>query len=133
MEQYVRQVKHNENFHDSVCKEFSDLYFDWKIICLFYSAYHLIQAFAAYRGVFIGDRHHQILWNLNPKNPNRPTPFKAKAFEAYDQLFEYSRTARYSGFTNFEDFQIMKKIDYEDAKLLYDYLKAYITHEGVIL
>ena len=133
MEQFQKQVKHNEEFHNSLCNAFQELYFDWKIISLFYASYHLIQALASKRKVKIGDRHSTILWNLNPKNSSKPMPFKVKAFYAYDQLFEYSRTARYSGFTNFEDFQIMKKADYEDVLKLYAYLKNYIVAEGVVI
>lgn len=128
---FSKQVKHNESFHSSLCSSFTDHYFDWKITCLFYCAYHLIQAFGSLRNVKIGDRHKDILWNLNPKNPNRPTPFKSKAFDAYDMLFEYSQSARYSGITDFETWQSIKQTDHKHALSLYQYLKTYIKAEGV--
>jgi hypothetical protein len=86
MKQFVEQVKHNENFHTTLCTSFPNQFFDWKIICLFYSAYHLIQALAVLKKVSVGDRHKDILWNMNPRNPKRSLQVKKDIFEAQDEL-----------------------------------------------
>ena len=112
----VEQFKHNEAFHKSISTSFPDTYFDWKITCLFYCAYHLIKALAEHRNVKIGDRHTDIMWNLNPKNPGRPMSFKAKAFDNYDILFTYSWEARYEGITtDYIAWQEIRKADYLHA------------------
>src|SRR5438105_9254537 len=109
MSRFAEQVKHNEIFHDTLCSHFADQFFDWKVTCLFYCAYHLVQELARYRDVGIGNRHTDILRNLNPKNRNRPIQFKSDAFDAFDQLFEYSQSARYNGFTDYNTFQELKR------------------------
>jgi len=133
MSQFVEQVKHNESFHESLCSNFTNQFFDWKITCLFYCAFHLVKELARFRKVEIGNKHTEILRSLNPKNPNRPMPFKSDAFDAFDQLFEYSCAARYNGFTDFDTFQELKKKDYEESLKLYSYIKKYIVSQGVIL
>lgn len=128
---YLTQLKHNENFHNQLCTHLDNQYFDWKITTVFYCAYHLVQALAEKRNVRIGDRHSEILRNLNPKNSNRPIQFKSKAFDNFDTLFEYSQSARYHGFTDFDTFQQIKRKDYEHSLALYKYLREYIKCEGV--
>ncbi len=129
----IEQVKHNESFHQDLCDKFKEQYFDWKITCLFYIAYHLIKSLSQHWKVEIGDRHSDILRNLNPKNPNRTMKVKKEVFEAYDTLFEYSWTSRYDGFTDFETFQLLKKLDYTDALKRCDYIKSYLISNGVSL
>jgi hypothetical protein len=130
----IEQLKHNEAFHTSVSTSFPDTYFDWKITCLFYCAFHLIKAFAEQRNVDIGNRHTDILWNLNPKNSNRKMSFKSKAFDNYDILFTYSWEARYEGITrDYTTWLEIREADYRHALKLYQYLKDYVTGEGVQL
>lgn len=128
---YINQYQHNLEFHNGVCDKYPDTYYDWKITLLFYCAYHLLQALAAHKNVVIGNYHKDILWNINPKNANRKLQIKQDVFYAFDQLFEYSRSARYNGFTDFEDFQSLKKADYEDAVKRFEYFRRYITSNGV--
>lgn len=130
---HINQFQHNLEFHDGICKTYPDNFYDWKITLIFYCSYHLVKALAAHRNVDIGDTHSKILWNLNPKNSQRKIQFKNDAFYAFDLLFEYSQTARYKGFTNMKDFQILKKADYEDAIKKYNYLKSYIESQGVTI
>jgi hypothetical protein len=129
----IEQVKHNENFHQDLCTKFTDHYFDWKVTCLFYVAHHLIRALANQWSVDIGNRHSENLRNMNPKNPNRTMQVKRSIFEDYDTLFEYSWTARYDGFTNFETFQNLKKGDHLDAVKRVDQIRRYAMANGVSL
>lgn len=129
----IEQMKHNESFHISLCENCPDTFFDWKITCLFYCAYHLLQALALHRKVIIGNRHTDILWNINPRNKNRTLQVKNDFFNSFDNIFEYSQVARYKGFTDFETFQALKKADYNHALIIYTYLKEYVVSQGVIL
>jgi hypothetical protein len=131
MTENLEQARHNERFHSSLCSSYSEQYFDWKITSLFYGAYHLLKALSDHWNVEIGDRHHEIMWNINPRNPNRTMMISKKAFESYDQLFEYSWTSRYSGFTDFDTFQALMKGDHIDAKRYYDYFRNYVIGQGV--
>lgn len=133
MQKFITQVKHNEDFHSSICSNNPDNFFDWKITSLFYCSYHLLQSLAAYRGVSIGDRHAAILWNINPRNHNRVMQVKNSFFTSFDRLFEYSRNARYNGFTDFDTFTELKKHDYTDALKIYDFIKSYVQEQGVSL
>lgn len=128
---FLKQFKHNEYFHGSICENYPTEVWDWKITIIFYCAYHLIQSLAAHKKIEIGNRHSEILRNIKPSNPDRKLQIKRDAFYAYDQLFEYSQTARYKGFLDFEHFQELKKADYEDAIKKYEYLKKYIKEQGV--
>ena len=131
MTKHLEQVKHNENFHSSLCSSYSEHYFDWKITCLFYISLHLLKALAHHWGVDPGDRHTIILRNMNPKMPNRNFKVKSDVFYSFDRLFEYSRTARYDGFTDFNTFQQLKKADYIDALKICEYIKNYVRKNGV--
>lgn len=133
MEHLLNQIKHNEEFHSEICDKYSDKFFDWKITCLFYCAYHGLQALACEWHINIGSNHKDILWNMNPRNNGRAMQVKENIFKAYDILFEYSRSARYNGFTDFDTFQQLKKADYEDALKRWDYIKKYIIEKGVPL
>lgn len=72
MEQFLQQVKHNENLYKILCDNHQNEFYDWKITCLFYCAFHLVQALAAKNNVNIGNNHTEIFKNLSPKNHNRP-------------------------------------------------------------
>lgn len=127
----LRQVRHNESFHRSICEQSPDAYYDWKIVCLFYCGYHLIQTLAIQKGVKVGNRHRDILWNMNPRNTSRTMQVKRDIFNAFDALFEYSQTARYLGFTDFDAFQELKKADYRHSISLYKYIRNYVQSNGV--
>lgn len=116
-----------------MCGSYPDKVYDWKITMLFYCAYHLLKALAAHRGVDIGDRHSTIIKRVKPNSSDHVMQIKKDAYYAYDQLFEYSRTARYEGFIDFDEFQLLKKADYEDAIRRFDYFKKYIASQGVVL
>lgn len=133
MDQFVKQFQHNESFYESLCINHADHYYDWKITCLFYAGFHLIKALASHRNVNIGNNHTEIFRNITPKNPKRILKIKDDIFYAYDVLFEYSRTARYDGFTDFDTFQIMKKSDLIDAIRRFKYIKKYIVEQGIIV
>lgn len=85
--QHLRKAKHNKDFCDSL----TDCYTDWKIISLFYSALHIIDAHAETENKqFQG---HEARFDFIRKR------MKSVYFE-YQTLYDYSEEARYRDWTN---------------------------------
>src|SRR6476619_3990067 len=56
-QKFLNQARHNEDFHNSLCREFEHSFFDWKITCLFYISIHYLKALAVKRNKYIGSHH----------------------------------------------------------------------------
>lgn len=130
---FSKQAKHNTNFLNTICASEPTKYFDWKVTCIFYIAYHYLKALALHRRVDIGNRHKDILWNINPRNNKRTLQVPNNVFEHYNVLFEYSWTARYDGIYNFDVFEKAKEADYNDAVPRLEHLRKYVLAKGVTL
>ena len=131
MGQSLEQAKHNECFHLYLCEGSSDRFVDWKITCLFYAALHLVKELAFVKKVSLGDKHELMLDNINPRNYRRKINVKLDFYHSYSILFRYSRSARYDGFFNYDDF-IQNKIPvYEECQKIYSYLKKEVIRLGV--
>jgi len=116
MKQHIEQVNHNSDFHNCICGSYPDKFFDWKIIVLFYCAFHYLKALAAKTGIDIGSTHHDIEMNVNPKfqrTDEHTMRIKKTAWENYNSLFCYSQTARYNGIIDAQTFEALKKEDYK--------------------
>lgn len=133
MEINANQANHNQNFHDCIEQGFSDKFFDWKITILFYIAIHCMKALATKRGVDIGETHHEINRNISPQNPNRILVIPNEAWEHYRNLYNYSRTSRYNGFTDIDTFQSLMKTDYSYCKTHIERLKNYMAKNNVFV
>lgn len=128
---HIQQAKHNEKFHECICEQFPDRFFDWKITVLFYQAIHYLKALAAQKGLRIGDTHHEIELNINPDRPKNVMPITRGAWREYNSLFQYSQTARYNGVTDFETFEKLKEVDYGFAKKNLENFKKYLLSVGL--
>jgi hypothetical protein len=131
MQKHLDQANHNIALHDSICQNFPDQYFDWKITLLFYAALHYLKALASKKGINIGDTHFDIESNCNPKRHNCKMRIKQKAWDEYKGLFNYSQTARYLGIDDKTIFEELKKADYLLSLKHLDTVKKYIKGEGV--
>lgn len=131
MQVHLNQVQHNEKFHLSIHSSFADSYFDWKITCLFYVAIHCLKALAAKQGVIIGNTHKEIEESISPLKPNPIFPISATAWNNYKNLYRYSRSCRYNGFTNEQSFEATKRIDHNYSIQSLNKLKGYIKGQGV--
>ncbi len=56
MDEFVMHANHNDVFHTSICKNFPDTYYDWKLTCLFYVAIHYLKALAKKRKKILDNR-----------------------------------------------------------------------------
>lgn len=133
MQRYLSQSQHNQNFHTSVCQHSPDQYFDWKITCLFYDAIHCLKALAEHKAVNIGITHTQIEANVSPKVGATTMPLPPDAWSSYKNLYRYSRTARYTGYTPVAAFEVIKRMDHNHCLQLLNEFKSYVRSEGVPL
>lgn len=131
MQQYIDQAIHNEDFHECVCTNFSDKFFDWKITILFYVAIHYLKALAAKKSIDIGETHMDIERNCNPDRANAAMRISANAWREYKNLFRYSQTSRYEGITDIETFEKLKEIDYSYCLKHLEFFKKYIKGQGI--
>jgi hypothetical protein len=128
---HILQAEHNEKFHDCICEQFPDRFFDWKITVLFYQAIHLLQGLADKKGILIGDTHYEIERNINPDRHNASMRLSKGAWREYNALYQYSQTARYDGITDFETFERIKQVDYGYCLKHLDNFKKYLKTVGL--
>lgn len=131
MQNHILQAEHNKKFHECICEQFPDRFFDWKITVLFYQAIHLLQALADKKGINIGDTHYEIERNINPDRQNPAMPLTKGAWREYNSLYQYSQTARYDGVTDFETFEKLKQVDYSYCLKHLDNFKKYLKSVGL--
>lgn len=129
-QQHLDQAAHNIHFHKSICEQFPDLYFDWKITVQFYTALHLIHALASKKGIDIGNTHQDVSANCNPKRKGKMAITEA-AWRNYDALWNYSHTARYDGVTDIDTFNILRKHDHFYCLQHLDFIKKYVKGKGL--
>jgi hypothetical protein len=133
MQKYLKQAAHNKAFHECIEQSFSKKFYDWKVTVLFYIAIHCLKALATNLKVEIGDTHREIENNINPDRPQHTLAIKRTAFKNYRNLYQYSKTARYEGFTDFDTFEKLKEVDHSYClKHLSDFQK-YIESRGISL
>ncbi|HVA99164.1 MAG TPA: HEPN domain-containing protein [Bacteroidia bacterium] len=124
MDKHINQAKSNQKFHNCIHESFTDDYYDWKITSLFYVAIHGMKALITKKGQKAGSTHEEIDNQINPKRENAKLKVSNTCWINYRNLYNYSRSARYDGFTDIEIFKSDKKKDYEySVKHLQDILK----------
>lgn len=55
----------------------------------------------------------EIEFSVNPDRQHSSMKITRNAWREYKTLYEYSRTARYEGITDFETFEKLKQIDHK--------------------
>ncbi len=136
MSAFVEQVKHNESLLNHLDVTFPDKYFDWKITLTFYCALHIVKELARINGVSIGDSHIENLNNLNPSPRAGVTPklkISSTQYAFYNDLYQYSRVARYTGITDYTTFEAQRKADYMLCKGNFVKMKLYYNSRGVVI
>lgn len=131
MQQHIDQASHNKKFHDSIDTQFGSQFYDWKITVLFYVAIHYLKALASQKGIDIGETHYEIEQSVNPDRHAAKMRINRNAWREYKNLFNYSRTARYEGITDFATFEKLKQIDHSYClKHLENFIK-YLRSQGL--
>lgn len=133
MNHHLEQANHNKNFHDCIETQFTGQFYDWKITVLFYVAIHYLKALAASRGIDIGETHFDIEQNVNPERHHAKMRITKGAWREYKNLFYYSRTARYEGFTDLLPFEQLKQIDHTYCLTHLDNFKKYIQSQAITI
>ncbi len=114
IQKYLDQANHNEEFHTCLTSNYSEKFFDWKIIVLFYTSIHYLKALAAKKGIDIGKTHSEIASNCNPKRDSPKMALSTNAYNEYKKLRVYSEAARYEGIdTDIDTFEKLKEQDYK--------------------
>jgi hypothetical protein len=133
MQQHLNQAAYNQKFHDTINNTFTEQFYDWKITALFYIAIHCLKALATSRNINIGETHYEIEQSVNPDRVNSKMKITRGAWREYKNLFNYSRTARYEGITDFETFEKLKQIDHSYCITHLDNFKKYIQSQGITI
>ncbi len=94
MDRFLRQAKHNEEFHQCICDNSIDRFNDWKITSLFYTAIHYLKALALKKSINIGQTHQEIEQNVNPDRNNAVMRISKNAWYDYKKLLQYSKNSR---------------------------------------
>jgi hypothetical protein len=87
-------------------------------------------------GKVIGESHFEILNNINPTPRAGITPtlrVTKTQFDFYNDIYQYSRVARYTGIIDYTFFEAQRKADYAICKTIYPKLKAYYISRGVVI
>jgi hypothetical protein len=133
---FADQVKHNESLLAHLDAEFPNKYFDWKVTLVFYCSIHLVKELGLISKKIIGESHFDILNNINP-NPRvgfTPTLSVSKTqYNFYNDIYQYSRVARYTGITDYTIFEAQRKADYNICKTNYAKMKQYYIQRGVVI
>lgn len=98
VQKYYQQAIHNYTFFCEVHSKLPDIFYDWKITVLFYTAIHLLRALMVEREVNVGDSHNALRKAINPGNQNAEKPVKRHCYNSYIVLYNSSLEVRYSGF-----------------------------------
>ena len=131
MKKHLDQANHNLKFHECIDTNFCGKFHDWKITVLFYIAIHYLKALGAKRNFDIGETHHEIEQNVNPDRHTSKMKITRGAWREYKNLFNYSRTSRYEGITDFETFEKLKEIDHTYCVKHLENFKKYIISQGI--
>jgi hypothetical protein len=131
MEHHIFKAEHNQKFHDCIEAEFDGHFYDWKITVLFYVAIHYLKALAILRGIEIGETHIEIEKSVNPDRNTAKMRLTRNAWREYRNLFNYSRTARYEGISDFATFEQLKKLDHAYCVQHLDNFKKYMGSQGL--
>lgn len=127
MDKFAVHANHNMEFHTKICVQYPDHYYDWKVICLLYIAFHYLKSLSLHRRKEIGDYHREIIANIMEKGS---MPLTKKARRNYMQLFYFSRVARYKGIEDFEVFNRNRKMHHEKALKSFRDFEKYIISIG---
>lgn len=131
MQKHIDQASHNQKFHDSIDSQFGGEFYDWKITVLFYVAIHYLKALASKKGMDIGDTHHEIEYSVNPDRVSSKMKITRTAWREYKNLFNYSRTSRYEGITDFETFEKLKQLDHSYCIQHLENFKNYLRSQDL--
>lgn len=133
MNDFYNQAKHNDVFLTAIEQSFPDDYFDWKVTVIYYTSIHMLKCLAKKRGVPIGDTHQDIANSLNPRRGKQAFPFPEWAWDKYEDLLRYSKTARYDGINNRAIVLKAQKNNFKECQKLFTSFCIYMKKNDIEL
>lgn len=135
MTQHLQQAQHNHKFLiylDS--NELSEIYCDWKITILFYTALHLMRAFCVFKSVSIPENHREFHDKINPKGKKNVLALPNEIFDCYFELYNQSRRTRYASGYNIDlkNMIELNKWQYQQQKKYINKILEYLRTTGFI-
>jgi len=126
MSEYLNKSRYNESFCNAITEKFPDHFYDQRIVALFYCAIHLLKHFCLEQyGEYVGDTHHAIILNADPKSKSKIVDLPSGMWEEYYALYNASKNARYEGFEDQAIFEAAMKIEYQEARKALTRFKLY--------
>ncbi len=131
MGKHKNQVHHNADFLKHQCRHCSDRFFDWKVICCFYIAYHAVKGLAEHRKIDIGKSHSEISRNFNPQVRHAQMRLSQNCWRNYRDLRIHSESARYNGFENIQDHEDQNRENLRESVDMMNFVLKYCKGQGL--
>lgn len=139
-EGYVNKAKHNQRLAEFLEEQGKDGFPDWVVVVMFYVALHWLSAWVSNQGRprasfgTHGDMRNLIHYNPNPRyKPADHIPVSRRVYEAYDELFDFSITARYDGFLDEQGMREQEMDDIDECKKDLAIIKQFVEGKGITL
>lgn len=139
-EGYVNKARHNQRLVAFLEAQGQDGFPDWIVIVMFYVSLHWLSAWLSNQGrpkrAFGTHGDMRNLIHPDPKRQHKPSghiPVTWNVYNAYDELFDFSRTARYDGFLDEKGMREQEMQDIEDCKTDLAIIKQFIEKKGIAL
>ncbi|PZQ89447.1 MAG: hypothetical protein DI548_03830 [Flavobacterium johnsoniae] len=103
---YENKADHNQDFLDSLVRDYENFYFDWKVTVQFYIALHRSYCILISKGLSISTSHKTNISELG--NIERSLGI------SLNKLFTHSRQSRYEGFLTPDAMERINKINFNN-------------------
>lgn len=133
MKAHIDKALNNERFLQFIESNIKDDFIDWKITVIFYAALHYLKAFLKFKKVPNVNSHKEIDNAINPGLEGAKYPIPKNEFETYRDLYQISRSVRYSGIYKSDLQVLLLSQSCEKSKQNLEVLKAFFVAEGLIL
>lgn len=86
MQHFIDQAQRNEELHVILSTNHPDKFFNWKIMAIYYAAFHFLKALASKKNIEIGDTQYAIDKSCNPESNATIMPIQREAWHHYIEL-----------------------------------------------
>ncbi|HEX8427172.1 hypothetical protein [Hymenobacter sp.] len=139
-EGYINKAKHNQKLIAFLEEQGEDGFPDWIVVVMFYVGLHWVSAWLSNQGrpkhAFSSHGDMRNLIHPAPKQNQKSQhsiPVSWKVYNAYDELFDFSITARYEGFLDEQGMREQEMEDIEECKKDLAIIKQFIEGKGISL
>ena len=136
---FINKANHNQKLIELLEAQTDSTFPDWVVTALFYKGLHWLGAWLTSencpRDAFDAHGKMRVLIDYRPRF-NKPLvtyPVNKNAYNAYDDLYEFSITARYDGFLNEEAMKKLNQSNVAQCKKSLEIIKSFIEGKGLSL